>query len=313
VIPVIEARGIVHRYGDRIALDGFHLDVPAGTVFGLLGPNGSGKSTLLSLVAAMERPQAGTLRVFGETPAPASRARVGTVFQENAQDPLMTPAETVSLAARLFGLPRAESERRGDELLGRFGLGDRAGDRIGTLSGGMRRRLELARALMHDPELLLLDEPTTGVDPGERRVLWEALGEAGAGAARTVLVASNDLAEADQACDLVAFLDAGRVAAMGSPAELKRGLRAESLRVTWASATEDDLRTVASWPATGEIVREGDELRLTVDDASALVSRLFELAPTGIRSVSIEPSTLEDAYFHHVRARVQSIPVEVRA
>ncbi|MGH2610800.1 MAG: ATP-binding cassette domain-containing protein [Tepidiformaceae bacterium] len=311
--PVIHAHAIVHRYGDRVALDGFGLDVPAGSVFGLLGPNGSGKSTFVSLVAAMEPLGEGTLQVFGQEPSPALRARVGTVFQENGQDPLMTPAETTGLAARLFGIPRAEARQRGDELLARFGLRDRARDPISTLSGGMRRRLEMARALMHDPDLLLLDEPTTGVDPGERRALWEALGEAaGDGGERTILLASNDLAEADQVCDLVAFIDAGAVAAVGSPSDLKRGLRAESVRVNWPSATDEDLRAIASWPGASDIVREGDELRLTVDSASALIPRLFELAPGAIRSVSIEPSTLEDAYFRHVRGRAAA-PAEVPA
>ncbi len=311
--PAVQARAIVHRYGERVALDGFDLDIPAGSVFGLLGPNGSGKSTFVSLVAAMERPRQGTLRVFGQEPSRLLRKRVGTVFQENAQDPLMTPAETIGLAARLFGVPRAEAGPRAAQLLSRFGLGDRAGDRVSTLSGGMRRRLELARALIHDPDLLLLDEPTTGVDPGERRVLWEALGETtGEHRGRTILLASNDLAEADQVCDLVAFVDAGAVVAVGSPAKLKRGLRAESVRVTWPSATDEDLRTLASWPGGDDLVREGDELRLTVDDASALVPRLFELAPGMIRAVSIEPSTLEDAYFHHVRG-VERARVEVSA
>jgi ABC-2 type transport system ATP-binding protein len=257
----------------------------------------------------MERPQAGTLRIFGQQPARALRARIGAVFQENAQDPLMTPAETLSLAARLFGASRSEARNRAATLLSRFGLDDRAHNRIGTLSGGMRRRLELARALIHNPDLLLLDEPTTGVDPGERRLFWAGLREAvEEHPGPAVLVASNDLAEADQVCDLVAFVDEGHVAAIGSPAHLKRGLRAESVRVNWPSATDDDLRTVAAWPGTGSAVREGDELRLTVDDASALIPRLFEIAPTGIRNLSIEPSTLEDAYFHHVRERTQSRP-----
>jgi ABC-2 type transport system ATP-binding protein len=304
VTHAIEARDIVHRYGERTALDGFALTVEPGLVFGLLGPNGSGKSTFISLLAAMERPQLGDLRVFGEVPSAALRGRVGTVFQENAQDPLMSPAETLQLAARLFGVAESGAERR-ERLLDRFGLLDRGADPISTLSGGMRRRLEMARALLHDPDLLILDEPTTGVDPGERRALWNGLAEATDGRARTVLLASNDLSEADSVCDRVAFIDGGRVVAAGSPGELKRGLRRESVRVTWPGVTPGDIATVQAWPGVGEIAQDGDEMRLSVDDGSALVPRLFELAPGRIRSVSIEPSTLEDAYFQHVRGRAE--------
>ncbi len=297
---VVSANGITHRYGDRAALDGFTIDVPSGSVFGLLGPNGSGKSTFMSLVAAMEHPQAGTLTVFGAQPAAALRARTGTVFQENAQDPLMSPQETLALAARLFGLPRAAADARASALLARFGLGDRAGDGIATLSGGMRRRLEMARALMHEPALLLLDEPTTGVDPGERRALWDALRDS---SERTVVLASNDLAEADSVCDVVAFIDAGRVVASGTPGQLKRGLRKESVRLDWTDVTPTQLATVGSWAGVGDVVFPGDSVHLTVDDASALVPRLFELAPGAIRGVTIHAATLEDAYFRHVRAR----------
>ena len=290
----------MHRYGERLALDGLSVEVPAGSTFGLLGPNGSGKSTLISLLAAMEWPQSGSLAVFGQPPAPALRARVGTVFQENAQDPLMSPVETLALAARLFGVSRALAGARSTALLRRFGLAERANDAVAVLSGGMRRRLEMARALIHEPELLLLDEPTTGVDPGERRALWDALKESGE---RTVLLASNDLAEADSVCDAVAFIDGGRVVASGTPGELKRGLRAESVRLTWAGASDELVATVAMWPGVGDATVDGETVNLTADDASALVPRLFELAPGAIRGVSIRPATLEDAYFRHVQGR----------
>ncbi len=254
----------------------------------------------MALVAAMEAPQAGTLTVFGHRPTAALRARTGTVFQENAHDPLMTPRETLALAAQLFGLSSAPAQARASTLLARFGLADRAGDGIATLSGGMRRRLEMARALMHEPALLLLDEPTTGVDPGERRALWDALRDA---SERTVLLASNELAEADSVCDMVAFIDAGRVVATGTPLELKRGLRKESVRLDWEGVTPAQLAAVGAWPRVGDITADGDSVRLTVDNASALVPRLFELAPGAIRGVAIHAATLEDAYFRHVRAR----------
>ncbi len=307
--PVVSARGIVHRYQDRVALDGLTLDIPAGTIFGLLGPNGSGKSTFLSLVAAQEAPQGGELRCWGEPPQRAFRARIGVVFQEGALDPLMTPAELLRLFARLYALPRERAGKRIPELLELVGLAARAGDRIATLSGGMRRRLEVARALLHEPDLLVLDEPTTGIDAEEREAIWSLLRQARDRGA-TVLFATNDLAEADQVCDVAAFLRSGQVVAVGTPAELKRGLRAETVAVTWDTPAEAELATVASWPMVGEVARDGETVLISTDDARTLIPRLFELAGRRITAVSIHATTLADAYFAHVGRRITA---EVRA
>ena len=304
-LHVIEATDIAFNYGDRRALAGLTLNVRAGSVFGLLGPNGSGKSTFVSLLAAMERPSTGQLSVFGQAPAKALRARVGTVFQENALDPLMTGAETLHLAGKLFGMSNAAIQEQSARRLGEFGLADRANDGVAKLSGGMRRRLEMCRALLHDPELLLLDEPTTGVDPDERRALWKALLDRGGGS-RTILLATNDLAEADEVCDYVAFLEAGRAMATGTPAQLKQGLKRESVRVVWDSPTPEQLATIASWTGEDQVTADDGSVRITVDDASAFVPRLFALAPGAIRSIVIETASLEDAYFRHIARRGQS-------
>ena len=301
---IVEARDLVRVYGERRALDGLTLAVPVGSVFGLLGPNGSGKSTFVSLLAAMVQPDEGELRVFGLAPTAALRARVGTVFQENAQDPLLSCGEYLGLAGRLFGVPRRTLRARAVGLLAIFGLSERAADPIANLSGGMRRRLDMARALLHEPELLILDEPTTGVDPDERRALWAALLGSERGS-RTILLATNDLSEADAVCDRVAFLRDGRVVATGTPAELKRNLRKEALRVSW-EASAGQLAEVAGWSATGDVARDGETLHLTVDDATTFIPQLFAYAPGEIRSVSIQPATLEDAYFQHVGRRLVS-------
>lgn len=295
----IAADGITLRYGARAALDEFTVEIPRGGVFGLLGPNGSGKSTFITLVAAAEPPPAGTLRILGEPPATPVRARIGTVFQENTADPLMTPLEYLQLAGRLFGLGGHETRRRAQQLLERFALGDRGRTPIATLSGGMRRRLEIARALLHDPDLLLLDEPTTGVDAEERRAFWQGLQEE-AGHHRTVVLATNDLVEADAVCERVAFVRAGSVVAAGVPGELKRDLRSETVRVTCAGPPGQLATRIAAWPGVGQVIQTDDEIRVTVDDAAAFVPRLFELAPGAIRAVEIHRSTLEDAYFQYV-------------
>ena len=300
--PAVQAESIIHAYGERRALDGFTVDVPRRSVFGLLGPNGSGKSTFITMVAAMEQPQTGKLKVLGEVPAAGLRARVGTVFQENAQDPNMRAAEQLLLAGRVFGMAREQARSRAEALLGQFGLGARANDPISALSGGMRRRLEMARALLHDPDLLLLDEPTTGVDPGERQALWAALLDT-PDRGRTILLATNDLAEADRVCDAVAFIRDGRVIACGTPAELKRGLRREAVRVGWEGPSAEQLAQAAAWPGAGDITALEGIVHATVDDAAAFVPRLFALAGSAIRSVTIERASLEDAYFQYVNQR----------
>lgn len=303
--PAVRASNITRHYGERTALDGFTLEVPAGEVFGLLGPNGSGKSSFIAMVAAMEKPESGTLEVFGRSPERAALQRIGTVFQENSADPLMRAGEYLRFAASLFGMNGGELRARVDELLTRFGLGQRAADQVSTLSGGMRRRLEIARALLHRPELLLLDEPTTGIDAEERAILWGAL--AGSAPGVTVLLATNDLPEADAVCGRVAFLQEGRVVASGTPGELKKGLRRESVRIGWPTATDAELAQVANWPGAGEVTRIGESVLVTIDDASTLVPRLFELAPGAIRSVTIATASLEDAYFQHVRRRADAV------
>jgi ABC-2 type transport system ATP-binding protein len=165
----------------------------------------------------------------------------------------------------------------------------------------------MARALLHDPDLLLLDEPTTGVDPDERRALWDAL-LGTRPARRTILLATNDLTEADAVCDRVAFLQAGHVVATGTPDDLKRGLRNETLRVTWEGVDDAQLATIATWPGAGSVSHAGEAVRISVDDASDFVPRLFAFAPGAIRAVAIERSSLEDAYFQHVSRRTRIAP-----
>lgn len=299
--PAIRAVDLARRYGDRVALDGFSLEVPRGSVFGLLGPNGSGKSTFIAMLAAMQPADSGTLEVLGQQPSRALLKRVATVFQENTADPLMKATEYLRFCGRLFGVAPAELHARSFQLLERFGLGTRANDRVGSLSGGMRRRLEVVRALLHQPELLLLDEPTTGIDAEERSVLWREILDGVAGT--TVLLATNDLHEADAVCANVAFLQAGKVVASGTPAALKAGLRRESVRIELSQSEGDARARIAAIPGAGEVATDGETLIVTTDDASSFVPRLFEAAPGAIRGVRISTASLEDAYFQHVRRR----------
>ena len=275
------------------------LRLEAGSVLGLLGPNGSGKSTILSLVLGFCRPDRGEVTLLGEALTPALRRRLGVVFQEASLDPLMTARETLWLHGRLFGLRGRTLRRRAEALLELMGLGDRATDAVETLSGGMRRRLELARAVMHEPEVLLLDEPSLGLDPDSKAALWELLARINGGGT-TLLLATNDVTEAEQACGRVAFLEAGRVVAEGSPATLKQALRRDSVRVEWPSAPADVEARLAGVAGVGQVTCAAPVVHVTVDDASAFVPELFRLAAGTIEGIRIHESTLEDAYFQHV-------------
>ncbi len=294
-------RDVSFSYGERLALDGLTLDgltldVPAGAVFGLLGPNGSGKSTLLSLLAGLRQPSAGEVRVLGRPPSTALRARIGLLFQETSLDPLMTSAETLWLHGRLYGLGgRALHERIG-ALLESAGLAERAGSFVSTLSGGMKRRLELARVLLPSPELILLDEPTTGLDPDAEAALWARLLEANRVGA-TIVLATNKVNEAERHCDRVAFIHRGHLAAEGAPAELKAGLKRDAVWVEWPGFTPALADEIGAWEGVGKLTWAHPTLHATVDAASAFVPRLFQAAGDGIRAVRIRESTLEDAYF----------------
>ncbi len=290
---------VTFAYGDRTALDGVTLDVPAGTVFGLLGPNGSGKTTLLSLLIGLLTPQAGAVRVFGQAPSPAARAQVGVVFQESCLDPLMTAEETLRLHGRLFGLGGAELRRRIEQSLEQFGLADRARQPTRALSGGLKRRLELARALLPSPRLILLDEPTSGLDPDARLALWDRLQEANAAGA-TLILSTNQVSEAERYCHTVAFLHHGRLVAHGSPAEMKRDLRHDAVQVEWPACSEAQIEALARLPGVGRVTWSPPVLHLTVDQASAFVPQLFQIAAEGVRAISIRESSLEDAYFQVV-------------
>ena len=292
----VSARAIVYHYGERAALDGLDLAIPRGSIFGVLGPNGSGKSTLIWLLTGLRVPAAGEIDLLGMPPSAAARRHVGFVFQENALDPLMSVDETLRLHGRLMGLARAELAERAAQLLERVGLLDRRGEAVGTLSGGMRRRLEVARALLHAPQLLILDEATVGLDPDSRQQVWSVLQELRHEGC-TILLATNDVYEAERNCDEVAFLSAGRCVARGTPEQLKRGLKHDSVTLHWPGFTLDLLATLQLWPGVGHVTHSEGRVHATVDDARTFVPRLFAEGFTGIRELQIHESSLEDAFF----------------
>ena len=243
--PIV-ASGLVRTFGDLRAVDGVDLEVRRGEIFGLLGPNGAGKSTTVRMLTTLLRPTDGTARVAGfdvVREADAVRRSIGVALQDAAIDPLMTGAELLALQATLYGLaPEAVRTRAGD-LLERVGLTAAADRRVGTYSGGMRRRLDLALSLIHRPSVLFLDEPTTGLDPMSRITLWEEvrrLNDEGT----TVLLTTQYLEEADQLADRIAIVDHGRIVREGAPRQLKAEVGAPTLLVTVRSDLVDAAREV---------------------------------------------------------------------
>ncbi len=220
--PLIHARGLVKRFGDFVAVDGIDLDVMPGEAFGFLGPNGAGKSSTMRMIGCVSPPSEGTLRILGldpRTQGPRIRAKLGVVPQLDTLDLELTVRENLLIYGRYFGLPRAVARERGDQLLDFVQLLDRADDTVEPLSGGMKRRLTIARSLINEPRLLLLDEPTTGLDPQARHVVWDRLFRLKQQGV-TLVLTTHYMDEAEQLCDRLVVMDKGRFAAEGSPREL---------------------------------------------------------------------------------------------
>ena len=221
---MIHARGLVKRFGELVAVDGIDLDVKQGEAFGFLGPNGAGKSSTMRMIGCVSPVTGGTLRILGKDPATEGaqiRARLGVVPQQDTLDFELTVRENVLIYGRYFGLSRRELKPRIDELLDFVQLTERAGDKVEPLSGGMKRRLTIARSLVNDPDLLLLDEPTTGLDPQARHVVWDRLFRLKQ-QGKTFVVTTHYMDEAEQLCDRLVVVDKGAIMAEGTPAALIR-------------------------------------------------------------------------------------------
>ncbi|MHB1763946.1 MAG: ATP-binding cassette domain-containing protein [Gammaproteobacteria bacterium] len=220
--PAIRVTGLVKRYPDRVAVDELDLEIPRGECFGLLGPNGAGKTTTLRLLLGLTTPTSGAISVLGHSipsEARAARRRIGVVPQSDNLDPDFSVVENLTVYARYFGLAPREIQARIASLLEFAQLTDRARTNLRELSGGTKRRLTLIRALIHDPELIILDEPTTGLDPHARQHLWDRLGSLRA-AGRTLILTTHYMEEAERLCDRVAIMDQGRIRTLGAPREL---------------------------------------------------------------------------------------------
>ena len=301
--PAIEAHDIHQSFGDVVALDGLDLEVEEGTVFGLLGPNGAGKTTLVKVLATLLVPTAGRATVLGHDVVAeplAVRRRIGLAGQFAAVDEELTGRENVEMVGRLYRLPAAEARSRAGELLERFGLTEAADRRVSTYSGGMRRRLDLGASLIGRPPVILLDEPTTGLDPRTRQELWNTIDELRRDGT-TILLTTQYLDEADRLAQRIAVIDRGRVAAEGTALELKAMVGAEVLVVRVEPASTSDAVAVLADLCTGEepiVDAAGGEIRLPVADprASAEAVRRFDAHNLPLASVEVLQPSLDDVF-----------------
>jgi lipooligosaccharide transport system ATP-binding protein len=295
--PLIYARGLVKKFGDFTAVDGIDLEVAPGEAFGFLGPNGAGKSSTMRMIGCVSSPTAGELRILGMDPdrdGPRIRGRLGVCPQLDNLDPDLTVFENLTTYARYFGIPRSEGRRRAQELLEFVQLTEKANSRVDPLSGGMKRRLTIARAMVNEPELVLLDEPTTGLDPQARHLLWERLFRLKQGGA-TLVLTTHYMDEAEQLCDRLVVMDAGKIVAEGSPREL---IDTYSTREVVELRFGDDAPSayVEKLAGIGERVDPlPDRLLLYSADGDGAVGELHRrgLIPS---SVLVRRSTLEDVF-----------------
>lgn len=297
----ITANGLRKSFGTLAVLRGVDLDVPAGTVFALLGPNGAGKTTIVRILTTLSRPDAGTASVAGfdiTTQTHDLRRAISLTGQSVAIDELQTGQETLTMMGRLWGLSRKRARNRADELLERFGIARAARRRVGTYSGGMRRRLDLAASLVAEPAVIFLDEPTTGLDLPSRQTMW-AIIEDLARRGTTVFVTTQYLEEADQLADRVAVIHEGTVVAQGTPAELKARVGNERLRITFADTADcnDSLRLFQARHPVIDTARLGIEVD-TDGTAAGARALLDAIDPDRSKIVRFElrQPTLDDVF-----------------
>jgi ABC-2 type transport system ATP-binding protein len=285
--PAVETSGLVKRFGATRAVDGVALQVPAGSVYGLLGPNGAGKSTIIRVLATLLRPDAGSARVFGHdvvAQADAVRGRIALTGQFASVDEDLTGRENLVLLGRLLGFSRRPARTRAGELLDAFGLAEAADRLVKTYSGGMRRRLDITASLIVSPELLVLDEPTTGLDPHSRNQVWDIV-RALVADGTTVLLTTQYLEEADQLADRIAVMDRGKVIAEGTPGRLKASVGAGALHLRLPDPAQRGRAERVLAQALGVPVQlEPDAAALSarVTDPQRVVGALAELAGVGI-------------------------------
>ncbi len=297
--PLVTARGLVKRFGEFVAVDGIDFDIGRGDSYGFLGPNGAGKTSTMRMIACMSPVSAGTLRVLGRDPdrdGPEIRARIGLVPQDDTLDLELTVLDNLLVYGRYFDLPRRLIRERADELLDFVQLSERARDKVESLSGGMRRRLTIARSLVSEPELLILDEPTTGLDPQARHLLWDRLYRLRRRGV-TLIITTHYMDEAEQLCARLAVMDRGRFAAEGAPQELiARYSTREVVELRFGTTEPEHVADRLDGIAQRREVLP-DRILLYSDDGDATLERVHRLG-LNPESTLVRRSSLEDVFLH---------------
>jgi ABC-2 type transport system ATP-binding protein len=301
--PAVDIAHVGHRYGERRALNDVTFDVRPGEIFGLLGPNGGGKTTLFRIVSTLMLPAGGTVRVFGAdvvTDPAGARRSMGVVFQSPALDTRLTVVENLRHQGHLYGLHGEDLSARMGDALARVGLDDRGREIVGRLSGGLQRRAELAKALLHRPPLLILDEPSTGLDPAARREVWQHLQTLRERDGTTILLTTH-LMDEGASCDRVAILHEGRLVAIGTPDALTRAIGGDVITITAREPVSLAEQVGRRFGVAVEIV--DDRLRLEREHAHEFIPALVEAFPGEIDAITFGKPTLEDVFVHHTGRR----------
>ena len=293
---VIEAQGLVKKYGELEAVSGIDLEVHSGEIFGFLGPNGAGKSTTISMLCTLLTPTAGIASVAGinvmKDPA-AVRQRIGLVFQDPSLDDQLTGRENLEFHAFIYSVPAAERRKRIDEMLDLLQLSDRASSQVRTYSGGMKRRLEIARGMLHQPQVLFLDEPTIGLDPQTRRSIWTHLNELRSRKGVTIFMTTHYMDEAEY-CDRIAIIDRGRIVALGTPDELKAKVGGDVVTMTSSdpdAAAREIEELLGVTPS-----RDNGALRMEVSDGKKFVPQLVRELTAPVDTVTLRRPSLDDVF-----------------
>ncbi|HEY4416385.1 MAG TPA: ATP-binding cassette domain-containing protein [Verrucomicrobiae bacterium] len=302
----IEVENLAKRFGDFIAVDGLNFAVEHGEIFGLLGPNGAGKSTLIRMLTTLVPPTSGTARVnhFDIVRAPNDvRQSIGVIPQAMTSDLELSAVENLTIFAKLYGISREKRNRIIPQLLAEVDLTQWADKPVKMFSGGMRRRLEIARGLVHEPKIFFLDEPTTGLDPVSRVAVWEMLARLKRERDLTILVTTHYMDEADKLCDRIAIVDHGKLVALDSPLKLKASVPGKNvLEVSFTNAPPNWVEVLKTLPEVAEVKSEDHVFRISSDNGPRTTVALMEAARAAnasVASLSVQSTTLDDVFVHY--------------
>jgi len=308
----ISIQGLTKRFGDLTAVSQVDLDIGKGELFGLLGPNGAGKSTIIKMLTTMLKPTAGEAKVWGHDVARernSVRSSIGVVFQDPAVDSVLTGRENLDFHGRMYGLSGAERKKRIKEVLDLVDLADKADVKMEDYSGGMQRRLEIARGLMHHPHVLFLDEPTLGLDAQTRRHIWEYIRDLNKKEGVTIILTTHYMEEADYLCDRVAIIDNGKIVALDTPESLKDMIGADTITLEVQSGGEALLGSLQSFTWIESIAKSNGLIELMVDHAEFRIPEIMQEACKNgavVRSVGLHEPTLEDVFLKFTGKKIRA-------